>query len=142
MGVIGESKMHEISFADRILREAKKIGAENYIRVEVGELCEITAEELERGLKMLTRSVVPEGDLKVGNMVRDFGKVGEGGVKKISDWGFDVVEKKSRIECDCGYVGRAAIVDRGHGYCLFNCPNCSGKAKVLEGGEIKILEVN
>lgn len=106
--------MHEIAFADKVLREAEKAGATRYLSVEVGELCEIEADELEEAFENLV------------------------------DWKLNITERKSKISCQCGYVGEARIVDRGHGYCVWNCPSCglSGKnINVLEGGEIKIVEV-
>jgi len=36
---------------------------------------------------------------------------------------------------------KARILDKGHGYCLFNCPKCEGKPEILQGGEIKIVGV-
>ena len=103
--------MHEAVIANKIIQEAKKQGAEKELSLEVGELCEIEAHELEEALENL----VP--------------------------WKLNVQERKSKIECACGYAGRARIIDKGHGYCVFNCPNCNKKPNVLEGGEIKIIGV-
>jgi len=134
--------MHEMMFASRVLREARGSGANRFLRVEVGELCEITAEEMGDGLKRLTSGVLSEESFKAsGGMLAPAPEVGDlefGGMK------FKVDFKESKVKCSCGYDGRAKISDRGHGYCLFCCPKCekSGKdLKVLEGGEIRIVEV-
>jgi|WetSurMetagenome_2_1015567.scaffolds.fasta_scaffold198292_2 Zn finger protein HypA/HybF involved in hydrogenase expression len=106
--------MHEITYAKFVINEAKRVGARKEVKIEVGELCDIESFELKEAMAGLI------------------------------DWKLDVYEKESRIKCKCGYDGRAKIVDRGHGYCFFGCPECSAVGKdlnVLEGGEIKIVGV-
>lgn len=106
--------MHEIAHAQAVINQAKKLGAKKGAIVEVGELCDLEAHELEETMK------------------------------RLINWNLEVKEKESKIECVCGYKGKARILDKGHGYCYFDCPNCSalGKSiKVLEGNEIKILGV-
>ncbi|MBU0466406.1 MAG: hydrogenase maturation nickel metallochaperone HypA [Nanoarchaeota archaeon] len=104
--------MHEIHFAERVREEAEKMGASKGVKVEVGELAEISAGELEEALKGMV------------------------------DWDVDVRFVESKIKCDCGFNGRARILDRGHGYCVWNCPVCSRKPlEVLQGGEIKVVGV-
>jgi len=132
--------MHEINIADKVLREARNAGAKSFFRVEIGALCEITADELEEGLKMLTEVSVVGNYNVFGNVILQK----SGGDLRDSEINFKVDFKQSRIKCKCGYSGRANIVDRGHGYCVWNCPRCglSGKnVAVLDGGEIKIIEV-
>ena len=53
----------------------------------------------------------------------------------------NIVFKKSKVKCSCGYEGRANILEREHGFCLYNCPNCGKKPNVLDGGEIKIIGI-
>ncbi|MFH1290468.1 MAG: hypothetical protein ABIH92_03605 [Nanoarchaeota archaeon] len=133
--------MHEVMFADRVLREARKAGATKFLRVEVGELCEMTREEMEEGLEKLTKTRVVSDIKEAGSVLLQ--SSGGKGVEE-GNLDFKVDFKESKIECSCGFVGRARIVDRGHGYCIFNCPSCgkSGKnVEVLEGGEIKVVEV-
>ncbi len=103
--------MHEIAIANKIIQEAKLNGAEKIIQLEVGELAELTAEEVEDALL------------------------------KLTDMEIRINYKDSKINCACGYEGRARIVDKGHGYCVFNCPKCSSKPQVLEGGGIRITGV-
>lgn len=134
--------MHEIHFAERVLREAKNAGAKTFLRVEVGELCEITANELESALKSLTEITVLDKFNVFGNTVLQ----GAGNLEPLSEvkLNFAVDFKQSRIKCGCGYFGRANVLDRGHGYCVWNCPSCglSGKnVDVLDGGEVKVTEV-
>lgn len=103
--------MHEMIFVKKILEEAKKAGASNFVRVEVGELAHLSAEELRMALE---------------------------GASKMD---FDIVFRESKVKCSCGYEGRARIIEKNHGYCIFNCPSCNRIPKILEGGEIKILGV-
>ena len=134
--------MHEINIADRVFREARNAGATHFLKVEIGELCEITKDELEDGLKKVTSPGV------VGSL-QDFGgsvlqKSGGVGDLDFGKWKFEVVGVESKIKCSCGFEGRAQITDRGHGYCLWACGKCgkSGKdVEVLEGGEIKVTGV-
>jgi Zn finger protein HypA/HybF involved in hydrogenase expression len=131
--------MHEIHFADKVLREARKAGARNFFRVEVGELCEITVQELEEGLKKLTSPFFAADMSDGGSVLMQVS--GNGTLDSGMDFVVDF--KESKIKCLCGFLGRAEIADRGHGYCIWSCPSCglSGKnVEVLEGGEIKITE--
>ncbi|MBU0977146.1 MAG: hydrogenase maturation nickel metallochaperone HypA [Nanoarchaeota archaeon] len=135
--------MHEINIADRVLREARKAGATHFLRVEIGELCEVTKEELEEGLHKVMAPVVVES-------LRDFGGTvlqSSAFVEELEDqkWECAVDFVESRVRCEkCGFEGRAKISDRGHGYCLWECLRCgkSGKdVEVLAGGEIRVVEV-
>ena len=101
--------MHEHKIVNKIIEEAKKIGVERFIELEVGELAEFCCDELKEELQ---------------NHV---------------DWEIKFNERESKVKCECGYLGRANILDKGHGYCIFNCPICLNKPEVLEGGEIKII---
>ncbi|MFH0977776.1 MAG: hydrogenase/urease maturation nickel metallochaperone HypA [Candidatus Woesearchaeota archaeon] len=98
--------MHELAIADEIVREAKKRGAAKSIVVEVGELAKITPGELAETL---------------ANLV---------------DWKVEIITKKAIVECKCGYVGRPRIMERVHDIVLFNCPECGGNPKIIEGDQI------
>ena len=134
--------MHEINIADRIFRDARGAGATHFLRVEIGELCEITKEELEEGLGKVTNvnvvgSLQDFGGtiLQSSNSEKDF---------ELGEWKFKVDFVESKIKCSCGFEGRAKILDRGHGYCLYGCPSCGStgeKVSVIKGGEIKIVGV-
>ncbi len=131
--------MHEINIADRVLREARDAGASHFFRVEVGELCEITAEELEEGLKRLTEVAVLDNFNSFGNVVLQ-----KSGEPDFSEMKFEVGFVESKIKCSCGFLGRARVADRGHGYCVWDCPLCGAsgsRVEVVWGGEIKIIEV-
>ena len=130
--------MHEMMIAEKVVREARRAGATKFLRVEVGELSEITASELEEGLRNVLGVQIVDGI--EGHSVTQMG------VEELSfdSWEFKVDFVESVIECKCGYRGRAGIVDRGHGYCVWDCPSChrAGKeVEVLEGGAIRVTEV-
>lgn len=131
--------MHEIQIADRVLREARGAGARKFFRVEVGELCEISKEELEQGLNTLIFPTVVDS-------LQDFGGtvLQNSGEVDFEEMKFGVDFIQSLIKCKCNYVGKANISERGHGYCIWECPECglSGKnVEVIKGGEIKVVEV-
>jgi len=50
--------------------------------------------------------------------------------------------ERNKIKCECGFRGSAKILERGHGYCLFQCPECGKRPEVLKGGEIRITGVD
>ena len=103
--------MHEQGIISQVIDRAMHAGATRKIIVEVGELCTITPLHLQEHLAA------------------------------VVNWEVETIYRPAKVSCSCGYEGRAAIIDKGHGYCLFNCPECGEKPKVLEGGEIKIIEV-
>ena len=104
--------MHEKEITQKVIDEAQEMGATEAVRVEVGELAEISPDEMQEALE------------------------------KMTDWEVRVDYKESKVECECGYVGRARIVEKGHGYCIFNCPKCDRKPEVINGGDIKVIEVD
>ena len=104
--------MHNHKIIQKIIEEAKRQGAEGKIVLEVGEISEF------------------EG----GEIAEEAGE--------HTGWDVEIISKESKIECSCGYSGRARILDRGHGYCIFDCPVCGNKkVKILEGAEIKLMGV-
>ena len=103
--------MHEFRIATQIVEQAKKAGAKRKLHFEVGELAEIEPREIMEALMNMT------------------------------DWKVFVSPKKGKIFCDCSYSGPAKILDRGHGYCLYVCPKCGNKPKMVEGDKIKIKGV-
>jgi Zn finger protein HypA/HybF involved in hydrogenase expression len=128
--------MHEMMFAQKVMEQAEAAGAKEKAKVEIGELCEITADELREGLQRLSSGVLNPGEVP-GFGVSSLSGVGNG----VS---YEVDEVESKIRCVCGFLGRAEIFDRGHGYCLFRCPECQksgGNVEVLAGGEIKVVGV-
>lgn len=104
--------MYEIGLASKLIDEAIRQN-ENVkeLKLEVGELAEVDAADLEKALKQMV------------------------------DWKVDVEPKKSKVKCECGYSGEARIVERGNGYCIYNCPKCGHKPFILEGGDIRILSL-
>jgi Zn finger protein HypA/HybF involved in hydrogenase expression len=105
--------MHESIIAEEIIEEAKKKGNVKSIAVEVGDLAELPAKELEHVLK------------------------------EMVDWEISVIEKKAKIKCHkCRYEGEPKIIEKSHDLNVFNCPNCSGfDIIVLEGADIALKEV-
>lgn len=103
--------MHEYEFASRIVKEAMSHGNVNGITIEIGELAPIPAEELIETLKTLV------------------------------DWRINLKKKRSRVECRCGYRGRARIVEREHSFVIFVCPGCGSVPEVTSGNEIILKEV-
>jgi Zn finger protein HypA/HybF involved in hydrogenase expression len=103
--------MHETIFAEEIIEKARSQGHVRGITVEVGELAELTAEELCDALK---------------NMV---------------GWQIKIIKAKSLAQCHCGYRGQPKITERMHGIVLFECPRCSETPKIVSGKEIRLMRV-
>lgn len=106
--------MHETIVASKVLEDLKK-GVKGRkvkkVRFEVGELAAITPDEL--------------------------GEV----LKTMADFEFSVEEKKAKVKCKCGYVGIPEILDREHDSVIFTCSKCGEIPEIVEGGDIKIIEV-
>ena len=133
--------MHEIVIANKIIEDLKKqvcisddgLGNSNdfdknvpnnydkikSVKFEVGDLAHLTAEELKDTLKGMVKFEI-------------------------------IVEKKNAIvKCEnenknsekCDYVGEAKILERGHHNLIYICPKCEKVPKIVEGGDIKIVEV-
>ena len=54
----------------------------------------------------------------------------------------NVKEEKAEVECKCGYIGEAKILERGHDTCLFVCRKCGEVPKILKGDKIKLISVD
>lgn len=102
--------MHELTIARKIVDSFGMKAAKEAI-VEVGELAEITAEELERAVKQLTSINIQ----------------------------FKIVE--AEVECGCGFKGRPKITAREHDVVMFECPKCTQIPDIISGDEIEIKEV-
>lgn len=103
--------MHEFVFADEIIVEATKHGDVRGIKLIVGELAEVLAEEIESALKT-----------------------------KVN-WDIQVEEKKALCKCDCGFEGAPTILSRGHDANIFICPYCREVPELIQGGDIFLEEV-
>ncbi|HLC98977.1 MAG TPA: hydrogenase/urease maturation nickel metallochaperone HypA [Candidatus Nanoarchaeia archaeon] len=106
--------MHETIIASKVLEDLRKGVKGRKIksaRFEVGELAHITADELEETLK------------------------------EMADFEFTVEEKKAKVKCRCGYIGVPEILDRDHDSIIFTCSKCGEIPEIVEGGDIKIVEV-
>src|SRR3989344_413911 len=103
--------MHETIIARKLIEEAEKQGKVKSMTVEVGELGHLPAHELEPTLKAMV------------------------------NWKVNIIEKKAKVQCSCGFIGRPKILERGHDMCLFVCPKCDQVPKIIEGNEIRLKEV-
>ncbi len=101
--------MNEI--VKQIIEKAKRKGDVKSILVEVGELSNVSAEEIEAS------------------------------IKEMVDWQVLVATKRSKVKCSCGYEGNPKILGKKAGMTLFVCPKCSGLPKVYEGKDIILKEV-
>jgi Zn finger protein HypA/HybF involved in hydrogenase expression len=107
--------MHEIVFANSVLREIENSKEENKeiisVDLELGELVGIEKEELQETLE------------------------------KMSPYKYEIKLTESEIECDCGYAGPALIKERLHDLVIFSCPKCDSTPQVREGNKIKISKI-
>ncbi len=103
--------MHEHSFIEGILKNVQDLDKVKKLKLEVGELVGIEAEHLKEHME--------EG--------RNFE--------------VEVLGGKSRARCECGFDGRARILERLHDLVIFECPECGSIPEILEGDKIRILKV-
>lgn len=103
--------MHETAIAQMVLNDLKKHKNIKSASIEVGELAEVSAAELEEALNTLS---------------------------KIK---FEVSEKKAKVRCKCGHTGKPEIIEKGHHYSVFVCKKCGEVPEIIEGNEIRIKDV-
>jgi Zn finger protein HypA/HybF involved in hydrogenase expression len=103
--------MHEITFAKNIIEQIPDKDKVQEIELEVGELAEVTAPELKET------------------------------IEKMTGWNVKTKEMESRVKCECGFIGRAKIKERGHHIIIYVCPKCGINPRVIAGQEIKLKRV-
>ena len=112
--------MHEHSFIEAILRNVEDRDNVRKIVLEVGELAGIEAGHLREHIETQLDSKHRTGQGKVD---------------------VEVLSRNSKVRCECGFEGRAKVLERLHDLVIFECPECEGIPEVLEGKDIKILKV-
>jgi Zn finger protein HypA/HybF involved in hydrogenase expression len=65
----------------------------------------------------------------------------KGALEAVSGWKVRVEIEKASAKCSCGFTGRPKLLERGHDFCLYECPKCGKVPKLVEGGEIAVKEV-
>ncbi|MFH1642462.1 MAG: hypothetical protein ABIC04_06205 [Nanoarchaeota archaeon] len=103
--------MHGIHIAADLVNKAKEQGIVKSAIIEIGELANITKEDLEKQLL------------------------------NIADFKFKVTEKKAEVRCLCGHIGPPNIIDRQHDLVIFNCPVCGMAPEVMKGDKIILKSV-
>jgi Zn finger protein HypA/HybF involved in hydrogenase expression len=104
--------MHDTIISQDIIEAAKRQGKVKGIIVEVGELGHVPAEEL---METLSRMV--------------------------PNWYVQIVQKKAKVKCLCGYIGEPKILEHTHGHSVFFCPKCKRVPELVEGKDIILKEV-
>jgi Zn finger protein HypA/HybF involved in hydrogenase expression len=104
--------MHEHIFIENIISQVPNKENVEKIYIELGDLAGIESEHLKE------------------HMVEHTG------------WGVEIKLVKSKIKCDCGYIGEARVLQRLHDLVIFDCPECGNdEVLVIEGKDIKIGKV-
>ena len=103
--------MHETVIANRIIEDAKQYGKVRAIEIELGEVGPIEKHHLEPTLRSLV------------------------------DWEITITESKAEARCNCGYEGPPHILERGHDFCLYDCPECGEVPEIVHGGDVVIKNV-
>jgi len=103
--------MHGVHIAKDLVENAKKQGEVKKIYVEVGEIANITVEDLSTHLK------------------------------NIAYFPFEITEKKAKVKCVCGYGGSPKIIERQHDIVIFTCPRCGLTPEVIEGDKIILRSI-
>lgn len=104
--------MHDTIIAKMVMDDLNKHKNIVSARIEVGELAEITAAELEKALKAMAKFRI------------------------------EVTEKKAKVKCRCGHTGSPEVLERGHHFSVFACKKCGEVPEILEGNEIRIKDVD
>ena len=81
--------MEQVAIAEKLIKEAQQKGKVKTLFIDVGELADITAEELATTLKTLV------------------------------SWNVVIQEKKSVVRCTCGSKGEPKIVERRNNLVFF-----------------------
>ena len=103
--------MHDTIIARKIIEEAESHGIVKKIHLEIGEIASVPAKELVACLETIT------------------------------NWRITCKEIVSIVRCKCGYNGRVKIIERGHDFCLIECPECQSLPEIASGNEIKLIRV-
>jgi len=104
--------MHETIIANKIIEKAKEHGKVKKVVIEVGDLANLPAFEMEEVMK------------------------------KMTDWKIEIRPAKAEIKCKCGYKGEPKIIERAHDFVIYECPECKKMpAEVLKGDEIILKQV-
>ena len=103
--------MHGVHIAGDLISTARKQGKVRKASIEVGEIANITKQDLTKALF------------------------------DLADFKFEIKEKKALVKCSCGYKGSPRVIGRQHDLVLFECPQCHHKPTVLEGDKIILKEV-
>lgn len=104
--------MHEHHFIENIIEQIPNKDKVISIEIELGDLAGIESEHLKEHLTFHT------------------------------GWNVLISVVKSKIKCDCGYVGEAHILQKLHDLVIYECPECGNdEVLILEGKDIKIGKV-
>jgi len=104
--------MHEHTFIEAILRNVENKDNVRGIILEAGELVGIEAGHLREHI-----------------------------LKRFNDWDVEVLTKKSLVRCECGFEGRAKVLERLHDFVVFECPACGEVPEIVDGKDIKIVKI-
>ncbi|MBS3121513.1 hydrogenase maturation nickel metallochaperone HypA [Candidatus Woesearchaeota archaeon] len=81
------------------------------VSFEVGDLAHLSAEELEETFKSMVKFKII------------------------------IKRKKAIVKCKCGFKGEPKILERGHHSLIFVCPKCEEVPQIVDGEDIKIVEI-
>ncbi len=59
----------------------------------------------------------------------------------LSGWKVEAKETPSHVKCPCGFRGRPKIIERGHDFVLFSCPQCGAVPQIVKGDGIEVKDV-
>ncbi len=103
--------MHGIHIAGDLIAKVREQGKVKKAYIELGELANITKEDLSKQMK------------------------------NLADFNFVIQEKPAKVRCACSYEGRPEIIERQHDVVLFQCPLCKKTPAIIEGDKIILRSV-
>lgn len=103
--------MHETVIARNIIETAMQQGDVSAVTLEIGELAHVPAEELIACIKA-----------------------------QVS-WNIMYTIKPARVRCSCGFSGHPTVLEHGHDFFLIECPRCKNVPDVIDGTNVKLINV-
>ena len=61
---------------------------------------------------------------------------------KFTEWNIRLLNKPGTVQCACGFLGTPTILEKGHSYTLYACPECKANMPpIIDGKDIIVKDV-
>ena len=79
--------------------------------------------------------------LRVGDLATVKGPEIREKLVALTGWKVKIVKEAARVKCACGFTGKPSVLERGHDFVLFICPNCQSVPRIVKGGGLDVMKV-